>query len=113
MIKERDRPFGIWQLNSKKGNHLIKVLGNLAANDGSCVRFWALDGHSIMLRTIWDVSAELASGQLRQVLPDYLQEEDIWAVYPSRLSSSAKLRACVEFFEQTFPTRLAYMREFL
>lgn len=111
VIKERDHPFGVWQLSNKKGTSYVKVSGNLAANDGSIVRFWALDGHGIMLRSIWDVSDELLSGKLVHILPDYWQEADIWAVYPSRLSSSAKLRVCVEYFEEELPKRLAYIKD--
>ncbi|MDF0607034.1 LysR substrate-binding domain-containing protein [Neisseriaceae bacterium TC5R-5] len=102
VIKERDHPFGLWRLASASGDETVKVTGSLASNHGEIVHQWALDGHGIMLRSLWDVGQALHSGQLRQVLPDYRQEADIWAVYPARLSSSAKLRVCVEFFEQHF-----------
>ncbi|MBP6346157.1 MAG: LysR family transcriptional regulator [Neisseriaceae bacterium] len=106
VIKERDHPFGLWELNSTKGGQDIKVSGTLASNNGEMVRLWALAGHGIMLRSVWDVGAEIERGTLVQVLPDYWQDADIWAVYPSRLNASAKLRVCVEFFEQQLAARL-------
>lgn len=110
VIKERDHPFGLWRLNADGGEQNIKVSGSLASNNGEMVKLWALAGHGIMLRSIWDIGAEIKQGTLIQVLPDYWQDADIWAVYPSRLNASAKLRACVEFFEQHLPPRLTSLR---
>ncbi|MBP6862373.1 MAG: LysR family transcriptional regulator [Neisseriaceae bacterium] len=106
VIKERDHPFGLWELNSAQGGQDIKVSGTLASNNGEMVRLWALAGHGIMLRSVWDIGPEIDQGTLVQVLPDYWQDADIWAVYPSRLNASAKLRVCVEFFERYLPQRL-------
>jgi LysR family transcriptional activator of dmlA len=35
-----------------------------------------------------------------QILPEFAQEANVWAVYPQRLSNSAKVRVCVEFLER-------------
>ncbi|UDM49116.1 LysR substrate-binding domain-containing protein [Cupriavidus sp. MP-37] len=98
VTKERDHPFGIWRLTGPEGDRNVKVGGRLSSNHGEIVTGWALDGHGIMLRSMWDVGPDLKAGRLVQVLPGYRQDADIWAVYPSRLSGSARLRACVEFF---------------
>ncbi|CAG9175811.1 LysR substrate-binding domain-containing protein [Cupriavidus pinatubonensis] len=98
VTKERDHPFGIWRLTGPEGDRNVKVGGRLSSNHGEIVTGWALAGHGVMLRSMWDVKADLEAGRLVQVLPDYRQDADIWAVYPSRLSGSARLRACVEFF---------------
>ncbi len=74
----------------------------MSANNGEIVRQWAIDGHGIILRSTWDVRGELEAGRLVAVLPDYAQPADVWAVFPSRLSVSAKLRICVEFLEDWF-----------
>ena len=39
---------------------------------------------------------------LLPVLPAYFQPADVWAVYPSRLSVSAKVKVCVEFLVAWF-----------
>ena len=49
---------------------------------------------------IWDVGASLERGDLVRVLPGYEQPADVWAIYPSRLSTSARVRVCVEFLEE-------------
>ncbi|SWV37232.1 positive regulator of Tartrate dehydrogenase/decarboxylase/D-malic enzyme [Klebsiella pneumoniae] len=107
VIKERDHPFGVWQLHSKEGQHAIKVTGPLSSNHGEIVHQWCLDGQGIALRSWWDVRENIASGHLVQVLPDYWQPANVWAVYVSRLATSAKIRTTVEFlrhyFQQHFP----------
>ncbi|MBB6882223.1 hypothetical protein HEN98_000005, partial [Escherichia coli] len=54
------------------------------------------------LRSWWDVSENIASGHLVQVLPEYYQPANVWAVYVSRLATSAKVRITVEFLRQYF-----------
>ena len=77
-----------------------KVTGPLSSNHGDIVRQWALGGHGIMLRTVWDVAANLASGELTRVLPAYRQPVDVWAVTTARLANSAKIRVCVQYLQQ-------------
>ena len=102
VIKERDHPFGIWQFHSKEGQHAIKVTGPLSSNHGEIVHQWCLDGQGIALRSWWDVRENIASGHLVQVLPDYWQPANVWAVYVSRLATSAKIRTTVEFLRHYF-----------
>lgn len=101
-IRERDQDFGRWELDGPEGRVAIKVSGPLSANNGEIVRQWAVDGHGIILRSTWDIRREIEAGALMPVLPQYFQQADVWAVYPSRLSVSAKVKVCVEFLEQWF-----------
>lgn len=101
-IRERDQDFGRWDLEGADGRFAIKISGPLSANNGEIVRQWAIDGHGIILRSTWDVSREMAAGLLVPVLPEYFQQADVWAVYPLRLSVSAKVKVCVEFLETWF-----------
>ena len=100
-IKERDHPFGVWRLRGRSGaEETVKVAGALSTNHGEIALRWALDGAGIVLRSRWDAQPYLDAGTLVQVLPDYTQEANVWAVYPQRLAGSAKLRVCVEFLER-------------
>ena len=101
-IRERDQDFGRWELDGPQGHVAIKINGLLSANNGEIVRQWAIDGHGIILRSTWDICREIEAGVLVAVLPEYFQQADVWAVYPSRLSVSAKVKVCVEFLEQWF-----------
>jgi LysR family transcriptional activator of dmlA len=101
-IRERDQDFGRWDLTGPDGLASVKVSGPLSANNGEIVRQWAIDGHGIILRSQWDVERDIAAGRLIRLLPEYAQKADVWAVYPFRLSTSARLRVCVEFLEAWF-----------
>lgn len=105
VIKERDNAFGIWQLQDNGQEHDIRVRGPLSSNHGEVVLQWALDGRGILLRSLWDVQPLLSTGRLVRVLPAFSQPADVWALYPSRLAQSGKLRACVEFLEAWFQGR--------
>ena len=100
VIRERDFQFGQWTLHGPQGVEAVRIGGPLSANNGEIVHQWAIAGHGIILRSLWDVGPSIARGDLVHLLPDYAQVVDVWAVTPSRLSTSAKLRVCVEFLEQ-------------
>ncbi|HEY1058251.1 MAG TPA: LysR family transcriptional regulator [Limnobacter sp.] len=97
VIRERDQQPGRWVLAGPNGEETVRVQGPLSSNNGEAVRQWILDGHGIGLRSVWDVAPLLRSRKLVRVLPAYSQEANVYAVYPSRLGSSARLRVCVEF----------------
>jgi LysR family transcriptional activator of dmlA len=102
VIKERDHPFGVWKLGTANSERTVKVTGPLSTNNGEIAVCWAIDGRGIVLRSLWDVGPLLRTGQLKQVLPGHRQEANVWAVYPSRLTTSAKVRVAVEFLEEYF-----------
>jgi LysR family transcriptional activator of dmlA len=102
VIKERDHPFGVWRLRTGAVEETVKVTGPLSANNGEMVVQWAVDGHGIVLRSLWDIGVHLQAGRLVQILPEWQQEANIWAVYPTRLDRSAKVRVCVEFLQAHF-----------
>jgi len=102
VLKERNNAFGVWNLTRNGQEESVRVSGPLSSNSGEIVLEWALSGGGILLRSMWDVKPMLEKGRLVQVLADYSQSANVWAVYPTRLSESAKLRVCVEFLEEYF-----------
>lgn len=111
IIKERDHPFGVWTLNHAQGERLIKIQGNLASNNGEIVCQWAQMGAGIMLRSQWDIAQDLVRGNLVQILHDYWQDADVWAVYPLHLRDSLKLKICVDFLKKRLPKQLGLPEE--
>jgi LysR family transcriptional activator of dmlA len=86
----------------------VKVRGPLAANDGECVLGWALDGHGIAMRSLWEAGPMLRSGKLLPVLAEWaLPAADIHAVFASRSHLAAKTRAVVDFLLDQFEPRRA------
>lgn len=102
IVRERDHPVGIWRLNKEDYVENVKVSGSLTTNNGEIAVAWALNGHGIMLRSVWDSQRHLQSGQLVHILKDYRQDANIWVVYPERLGASAKVKACADHLEEYF-----------
>ena len=102
-IRQGDEAYGVWRLRSGKRLETVKVRGGLSTNDGEIAVTWALAGHGIVLRAEWDVARYLASGRLRQVLPNWqAPAADIHAVYPVRHQGAARVRAFVEHLAAHF-----------
>ena len=106
VIRERDQEFGRWKLDGSDGAETVRISGPLSANNGEIAHRWAIDGHGIVLRSMWDAGPSLKRGELKRVLPEYQQDANVWAVYPSRLSASAKVRVCVQFLEEWLATNV-------
>ena len=102
VLKERGGFFGIWKLTDGEESHTVKVGGPLSSNSGEIIVKWALEGQGIILRSVWDVQPYLDSGQLQPILPELYQSANVWAIYPTRLSNSAKLRVAVEYLTEHF-----------
>lgn len=100
VIRERDQAFGLWRLDGPNGTVTVRIPGVLSANDGDVITRWCLLGHGIMLRSQWDVAQDLATGRLVRVLDGYSQEAHVWAVYPTRLSRSPKVRLFLSFLAE-------------
>jgi LysR family transcriptional activator of dmlA len=107
-IRESDETFGNWHLRHGARTETVKVRGPLAANDGECVLGWALDGHGIAMRSLWEAGSMLRSGKLLPVLAEWaLPAADIHAVFASRSHLAAKTRAVVDFLLDQFEPRRA------
>lgn len=102
VVRERDQPSGLWTLSSAAMTVNVKLDGKLVTNHGGIAVDWALAGHGIVFRSMWEVGHHLEAGHLRRVLPAYQQDASIWAVYPERLGSSAKITRCVKHMEAYF-----------
>lgn len=113
-IRQGDEAFGNWRLARRRSHgplqfETVKVRGPLSTNDGEIAVNWALDGHGILLRAEWDVARYLRSGRLRQVLTDYeTPNADIYAVYPQRLQTAARVQVFVDFLAEALQAAPAH-----
>jgi len=103
LIRQGEQGYGVWRLASGKRTETVKVRGPLSTNDGEMAVAWALAGHGIVMRAEWDIARYLRSGRLRQVLEQWqTPPADIYAVYPQRHQTSARVRVFVDFLEAHF-----------
>lgn len=100
VLRENDSDFSHWRFMPMDGGRpqTVKVTGRLTSNDGEVVKRLALEGHGILLRSWWDVHAQLSEGQLIPLLPGWQGvRADFYAIYPQRRHVPARLRAFVDF----------------
>ena len=89
----------VWRMEGSDGSVMIRPTGPLVTNSNDVVRTCVLNGVGIALRSTWDIGAEIKSGALEVVLPNYSasKEVGIHALYPSRRFLPAKVRLFIDF----------------
>lgn len=99
------RQHAVWTLRHARDGSTarVRVQGALASNSGEMVRDWCLAGHGIMLRSLWDIAPQLASGELVRLLPQYaMAEADIHWIAPWRPKTPRRVRLLVDHLVEQF-----------
>jgi len=88
----------IWEFLRDGEQHAVAVAGNLSANESMVLLEATLADAGISLQPRYSVSAQLRSGALVQLLPEYQpQELGIHALYGTRRQMPPALRALLDF----------------
>jgi len=104
-IRQGDEAYGIWHLTAGPKTETVKVRGSLSTNDGEIAVSWALAGHGLLMRAEWDIAKYLHSGRLKAVLENWqTPPADIYAVYPQRLQTAARVKAFIDHVVEAFST---------
>lgn len=94
-----------WVLAGPEGERRVAVHARLSANDGEAVHAWAEAGHGLMLKSIWDVAADLRAGRLVRVLPDWRSLDNaIHAVFQTNRLMARRTRALADFLADRLGT---------
>ncbi len=87
-----------WTLRTDGGPVTIPISGTFDADDGDVLTTWALNGHGIILKSLWQVADHIRQGRLRPVLLEHAPEPvDLSVIYPHRRLLSAKVKAFADF----------------
>jgi LysR family transcriptional regulator, transcriptional activator for dmlA len=96
-IRERNQSAAVWRLiDTNSQFHTVKPKTRMRTNKGEVAVQWCLEGHGVLLRSLWSVNKYLQNQSLVHILPSYKQDADVYAVYPSRLELSANLSVFVQ-----------------
>lgn len=81
----------------------LKVGGNMVCNDGAVLHAWALAGKGLAWRSMWEVGAQIASGELVTVLDGFAAPgNDIHALFAQRRHLPLRIRAFVDFLRRSY-----------
>ena len=81
----------------------VRVTGNLECNDGAVLHDWAIAGHGLAWRSMWEVAEDLKAGRLQTVLDEFAAPGNaIHAVFPQRRHLPLRVRMFVDHLKNTY-----------
>ncbi|HYF59665.1 MAG TPA: LysR substrate-binding domain-containing protein [Burkholderiaceae bacterium] len=81
----------------------VRVSGPLECNDGAVLHAWALAGHGLAWRSMWEVSGELALGRLVTVLDAFRAPPNgIHALFAQRRHLPLRVRMFIDHLKHTY-----------
>ena len=85
----------------KNAEYKIKMKGSHASNDGDLVRRWCVAGKGLAVKSCLDMSADLLSGKVVSVMPEYKpRATELWIICPSRQSITPAIRLLRDFLRE-------------
>jgi DNA-binding transcriptional LysR family regulator len=99
---------GTWSFKKDGKETSITASGRLRVSAAEGVREAVFNDLGLAVASHWMFAPEIASGQVRVVLPDWLLPRiDLWAIFPTGRQSSAKARAFVSFVKDCLEKEVA------
>lgn len=72
-------------------------------NDGAIARDWAIAGYGLVMKSIWDVGADLRAGRLVMVLPEWrAPDAAVHALYARSRHMAPRVRVLLDFLTERF-----------
>lgn len=97
-----------WMLQMPEGTRKFAVKGPFETDDGDVLTNWALDGHGIILKPVFEISEHLASGALVPVLTDTPPVPiHLAGLYTHRRHQDPKTRLFIDFMATRIQDELA------
>ncbi|WP_167356917.1 LysR family transcriptional regulator [Brevibacterium siliguriense] len=107
ILSEHEPDFNLWKFELDGVITPIRVRGPLRCNDGDTVTRWAVQGHGIAMRSVWNVRPYLETGQLVPVLADVPTiRSDIYLAFPNTELYPLRAQRFTEFLQREIPKRV-------
>lgn len=75
----------VWMFEKDNKEFKVRMKSSRVANDGDLVRRWCVDGKGLAIKSCLDISDDLLSGKLVNVMPEYKPvSTELWLLFPSR-----------------------------
>ncbi len=88
-----------WQFLAGDGSvSNLTISGNMDSNSSAVLIDWALQGHGVIMKSVWDIAEHLNDGTLAPMLADkWPRDLSINALMPARPQQPAKTRAFIDY----------------
>ena len=81
----------------------VPLAGARETNDGALARDWAVNGHGMVMKSVWDVRADLLAGRLQVVLPAWrTPDTPVHALYQRTRYMAPRVRALLDYLAGRF-----------
>ncbi|WP_172327158.1 LysR family transcriptional regulator [Mangrovicoccus sp. HB161399] len=87
-----------WSFREDGARFRIRVSGDRLVNDGQVLRDWAVAGAGVVLKSGFDIAADLSAGRLETVLDAYTAEStNLYAVFAPRGHEARRVRTLIDY----------------
>jgi DNA-binding transcriptional LysR family regulator len=90
-----------WVFQEGGERKYVPVRGTLSTTSGEIMHAWALEGHGLTMKALWDIENDLESGQLVECLSEFACDDfALYAVLQRRPYTPARIEAYLDFMSQ-------------
>lgn len=102
-LRENNEDGTLWHFRRGRVARSVRIQPKLICNDGDVVRQWAREGRGVIVRSEWDVAADIARGDLVRLLPAYkLSDANVIALTHARKGLPMRTRSFMKFLQERF-----------
>lgn len=102
-LRENNEDGTLWHFRRGRVARSVRIQPKLVCNDGDVVHQWAREGRGIIVRSEWDVAADIASGSLVRLLPAFkLSDANVIALTHARKGLPLRTRSFMKFLQDRF-----------
>ena len=69
VIRENETDYAIWRFGKDDDETAVRVHGSMISNDGDIATRWCLEGHGLIMRSLWQVAPFMRDGALELGAP--------------------------------------------
>lgn len=98
-------PANAWRFerDGQEQTYTVPTATARETNDGALARQWAIEGRGLVMKSVWDVAADLRAGRLLPVLPQWrASEAPVHALYQRTRYMAPRVRALLDFLVERF-----------
>ncbi|MGD9986193.1 LysR family transcriptional regulator [Pseudonocardia sp.] len=107
VIREIDTDHTVWRFGDDDAETTLRVPGTMITNDGDVATRWCVDGHGLLMRSLWHVGPLLRDGVLVRVLHEVpTPSADVVAMYPAGRHLSRRAAAALDHLADELHRRL-------
>jgi DNA-binding transcriptional LysR family regulator len=106
VLSRTGAPQSVWRFNDGTTPSSVSVTGDRTANDGGLLRQWAIEGAGVVLKSDYDISADIQDRRLETALDEFKESEmNLYAVHAAGTQPSRRLHAFIEHLVESLLER--------